>query len=117
MKINPQLTDQAILRELGARLAGMRVEHNLTQAAVAEKAGISKRTLERLETGEVATQLSGFLRVCRVLGVLEHFEALLPEPLPGPMAQLRHTGRKRQRASGKKADSAATKKWTWGEPL
>ncbi len=116
MKISPQLSDEAVLKELGGRLAGARIEHNLTQAALAEKAGVSKRTVERLESGEVATQLSGFLRVCRSLGLLERFETLLPEPVPGPMAQLKQAGRKRQRATGKKTAQDKTKKWTWGEP-
>ncbi len=114
MKISQQLTDEAVLQELGGRLAGARIEQNLTQAVLAEEAGVSKRTVERLESGEVATQLSGFLRVCRALGLLERFETLLPEPVPGPMAQLKQAGRKRQRATGKKA--AAARKWTWGEP-
>ncbi len=116
MKITPQLTDEGILRELGARLSGARLGHNLTQAALAEQAGVSKRTVERLESGEVATQLSGFLRVCRALGLAERFEALVPEPAASPMAQLKQQGRKRQRATGKPAGFGEPKKWTWGEP-
>ena len=116
MKISAQLTDEAVLQELGGRLAGLRIEHNLTQAALAEQAGVSKRTIERLESGEVATQLSGFLRVCRALGLLERFETLLPESVPGPMAQLKQAGRKRQRATGKRSVTEKPGKWTWGEP-
>ena len=116
MKIEEQLTDQAILQELGGRLAAARIERDLTQAALAEQAGVSKRTVERLESGKVATQLSGFLRVCRALGLLERFDTLLSNPAPGPMAQLKHQGRKRQRATGRKATRAKPKKWSWGEP-
>lgn len=113
MKISPHLTDEVVLQELGGRLAGARIERDLTQAALAEQAGVSKRTVERLESGEVATQLSGFLRVCRVLGLLERFDMLLPESAPGPMAQLKHQGRKRQRATRRKEPAATPKKWTW----
>jgi transcriptional regulator with XRE-family HTH domain len=116
MTITPQLSDEAVLRELGARLAAARLARNLTQAALAERAGISKRTVERLESGEVATQLSGFLRVCRALGLLERFDLLIPEPTIGPMAQLKLLGRMRKRASGKRVAADAAKKWTWGEP-
>ena len=49
MKIEPQLTDEAVLQELGGRLTQSRIGHNLTQAALAEQAGVSKRTIERLE--------------------------------------------------------------------
>jgi transcriptional regulator with XRE-family HTH domain len=109
------LPDEAVLRELGERLTRIRLERNFTQATLAEQAGVSKRTVERLEAGEVATQLSGFLRVCRVLGLLERFDALVPEPLPSPMAQLKLQGRKRRRASGKKVGAPPPKKWTWGD--
>jgi len=115
MKIHAQLTDQSVLEELGARLASTRLSRNLTQASLAEQAGVSKRTVERLESGEVATQLSGLLRVCRVLGLVEHFESLIPEAVASPMEQLKRQGAKRQRASGRKTAANAPKQWTWGE--
>jgi transcriptional regulator with XRE-family HTH domain len=93
----------------------VRLGRNLTQAALAEQAGVSKRTVERLEAGAVATQFSGFVRVCRVLGLLEGFENLVPEPVPGPMEQLKQKSRMRQRASGKKAVSTKPMKWKWGD--
>ncbi len=121
MNITTQLTDDAILRELGKRLAATRLGSNLTQAALAEQAGVSKRTLERLESGEVATQLSGFVRVCRALGLTERLDLLVPEPVPSPLAQMKLQGRQRQRASGKRTssqrgDADGPGIWTWGEP-
>jgi transcriptional regulator with XRE-family HTH domain len=116
MKFCADLTDQAILGELGERLASTRVQLNLTQADLAEQAGVAKRTIERLESGQAATQLSGFLRVCRVLGLLERLEAFIPEPVPSPIAQLKQKSRQRQRASGKKSVPRQSRKWTWGEP-
>ena len=91
------------------------MDRNLTQSMLAEQAGVSKRTVERLESGEVATQLSGFLRVCRVLELVDHFESLIPESVASPMALLKQLGRKRQRASRKKSQPSESKKWTWGE--
>ena len=88
MRITSELSDKSVLHELGERLANARLANNLTQAALAEQAGVSKRTVERLESGEVATQLSGFLRVCRVLGLMERFDLLVPESTPSPMEQL-----------------------------
>ena len=118
VKIVKTLTDEAILRELGSRLAAARLDRNLTQIQLAEEAGVSKSTLQRLESGEVATQLSGFLRVCRVLDLLERFEALLPEPTLSPIAQLKQQGRRRrQRAKRSKESSAMAKQWTWGKSV
>jgi transcriptional regulator with XRE-family HTH domain len=115
MMITVQLTDESVLEELGARLTSARLGRNLTQAALAEQAGVSKRTLERLESGAVATQLSSFLRVCRVLGLVEQFESLVPAASASPMEQLKRQGGKRRRASGKKAGPAKPGKWTWGD--
>jgi DNA-binding XRE family transcriptional regulator len=65
MKFDAQHSDQAVLKLLGERLAALRLERNLTQQQVAEQAGLGLRTLQRLELGATATQLSGFIRVCR----------------------------------------------------
>lgn len=115
MKITKEATDAAILSELGGRLAQARLERNLTQAQLAEQAGVSKRTVERLESGSVATQMSGFIRLCRVLNLVERFELLVPEPMPSPVEQLKLRGRKRQRASARRKAEASPKKWQWGD--
>ena len=114
MKITALLSDESLLRELGERFAGVRLSRNLTQAALAEQAGVSKRTVERLESGSVATQLSGFLRVCRTLGLLERFEGAIPDAVPSPIEQLKQVRRKRQRASRRKKLPAKSENWTWG---
>lgn len=116
MKISSQIPDPALLLELGGRLTAARLAQNLTQAALAERAGVAKRTVERLESGAVATQLSGFLRVCRALGLIEGLETLVPEQAASPMTQLKLQRYKRQRASKTKVAEGKPKKWTWGEP-
>ncbi len=113
MKIDSSVTDQVVLQELGVRLTAARLARNLTQAALADEAGVSKRTVERLESGQVATHLSGFLRVCRALGLVDRFETLVPSPEPGPVAQLRLQGKTRKRASRKSAAPLTRKAWTW----
>lgn len=114
--MNTALTDEGLLKRLGERLARLRLAQNLTQEQLAEQAGIGVRTLQRLEQGAAATQLSGFVRVCRVLGLVERLDALIPELPASPMAQLEMQGRQRQRATGKKTAAPNMRKWTWGEP-
>lgn len=115
MSINGQMTDDHILAELGERLARLRLDKNLTQSELAQQAGVGLRTVQRLEAGAVATQLSGLLRVCRVLGVIDRLDALIPESIASPMAQLKQHGKLRMRATGKPLTSNVSKKWKWGE--
>ncbi len=116
MKISNQLVDETILRELGERLARLRLQRNLMQADLAIAAGVSKRTVERMEAGGV-TQLNNLLRVCRALGLVEHFDLLIPEPVASPVAQLKLRGKERKRAASVKptTPSAPSGKWQWGE--
>jgi transcriptional regulator with XRE-family HTH domain len=115
MKFRAQLSDAALLQEVGQRIAGARLDRNLTQAALANLAGVSKRTLERLESGQSTALLSAFLRVCRALGLVERLETFLPEPGPSPIAQARRQRGIRKRASGKRAPPPAGSKWEWAD--
>ena len=115
MEIRTEFTDELILQEIGERLARTRLERNLTQAQLANMAGISKRTLERLESGAASTQLTTFIRTCRALGLLQRFDAFVPKPVASPMEQVKLQGRKRKRASGTRVEKTSRKKWTWGE--
>lgn len=116
MKINSALSDEALLKQIGARLAAVRLAANLTQGQLAEQAGLGLRTVQRLELGVAATQLSGFLRICRVLGLLDRLEVLLPEAGPSPMEQLERAGQRRRRATGRRRAPDGNGAWTWGEP-
>ena len=117
MKISNANTDEAALDELGRRLTRTRLEHNLTQAELATEAGISKRTVERVEAGETAT-LSSFIRVLRALGLLDALDRLVPEPTPSPVERLKLQGKQRRRASGTRVTSRAREEgelWRWGD--
>lgn len=115
MRIDTHLSDDALLKLLGERLARQRLAKNLTQQQLAQQAGLGLRTVQRLELGAAATQLSGFARVCRVLGLVEGFDLLIPEPQPSPLAQLKLQGKQRRRASAPKSAAPATP-WQWAEP-
>ena len=114
MKITASLTDDAVLAELGARIAARRIDLQLTQAAVTEQASIAKRTLERMEA-EHTSQLATLVRVLRVLDAAAGLDGLLPESGPRPMDLLRQKGKVRQRASGRRAAKASNKPWQWDE--
>ena len=106
-------SDESLLSEIGERLARMRIEAGGTQGGLAEKAGVGKRTVERMEAGG-SVQLVSLLRVMRVLGLVERLDSVLPEPGDSPMALLKARGKVRRRAFRKlPADHSI---WKWEEP-
>jgi len=114
MKISNLLADDAILSEIGKRLARRRLDLQLTQADVAERAGVAKRTLERIESGASA-QMSSLVRILRVLDGLPGLDGLIPEAGPRPMELLRRKGKPRQRASRQRSSAPAKESWSWDD--
>ena len=116
MNIEETNTDDVVLQELGRRLARRRVERDLTQEQLAQEAGVSKATVERLEAGQ-AVKSTSLIRVLRSLGLLEALNRLVPEPLPSPIERIRLKGRERQRAAGSRraTRSEKTEPWTWAD--
>ena len=119
MKLTSNLTDAAILQELGARLERRRIDANLTQAQLAEEAGISKRTLERIEAGR-STDCVMLVRVLRALKLIEALENLVSDRPQSPITLLRQKGRERKRVrrAGSHSDrgtAASSVPWKWGE--
>ena len=75
--IEPDLTDSAILEELGERLRNFRLDLNFSQTELAREAKISLNTIIRMESG-LSTQLSNLLKVLRALDQLPILEILVP---------------------------------------
>jgi transcriptional regulator with XRE-family HTH domain len=99
MKFDVLMTDGEALREAGHRLAQIRLGRNMTQAELASRSGVSKRSIERLETGFGGLRLDVFFRVCGALGLTQGFETLLPESRLSPQDILAaHTTPKRARS-------------------
>ena len=93
MRIENRLTDEAVLAELGERLSRWRLERNASQADFGREAGVGRRTVQRLEAGE-PVQLQSFVRVLRVLGLLDALDQLVPASAPSPLERLRRAGRR-----------------------
>lgn len=107
-------TDRRVLTELGERLGRYRLNRNLTQDRLAREAGVSKRTIVRLENGE-SSQLTNLVRVLRALGLLANMDALVPAPLTSPVEALKVKTRERRRASPASKKPKTTSEWTWGD--
>ncbi|MEZ5522105.1 MAG: helix-turn-helix transcriptional regulator [Dokdonella sp.] len=114
MSFTANLSDSRVLESIGERISRRRLDRNLTQAELATAAGVSKRTIERLEAGE-STQLTNFVRILRALELLPGLDALIPAPAPSPLDQLKLQGRQRQRASSTRESANPGKSWSWND--
>lgn len=114
MTITHLMTDDAVLAELGKRLARVRLSQGITQEQLADAAGVSKRTVQRLEDGTPA-QLANLIRCLRALGRLDALDVMLPSDGPNPIDLLKRRGHQRQRARPGVAEPAPAKPWTWGD--
>ena len=92
------MSDRAILRELGQRLRRRRLDQNLSQEDLAQRAGLNRTTVSGLERGDPATLLT-LIQILRVLEALDELDAFLPDPGPSPLMLAKLEGRQRQRAS------------------
>ncbi len=109
-------TDEYLLTELGKRFARQRLDMGITQANLAFEAGISKRTLERIESGE-AVQFTSIIRVLRALHLVPNLDALVPKAGPRPMDVLNMQGKQRQRARSPQTGAVREQPaaWRWGD--
>ncbi len=114
MAIPMETTDRQALAELGSRLARHRLNRNLTQNQLAQEAGVSKRTIARLENGQ-SSQVTNLVRVLRSLGLLGNLDALVPAPFASPIEALKARSRKRHRASPASKRAKPSSEWTWGD--
>jgi transcriptional regulator with XRE-family HTH domain len=90
-------TTEEILRELGVRLRGFRLQRNVTQAELAETAGVGHATVKRAEAGE-NIRLETIVKILRALGRVEALNSFLPEPLISPIRLAEQRERTRRRA-------------------
>ena len=90
-------TPHAIAEVLGSRLKQERLNQNLTQSDVAEKVGITRKSLINAEKGHVS--LEHFAAIVQALGLTSQLDMFLPERPISPIQLMKLQGKKRQRAS------------------
>jgi transcriptional regulator with XRE-family HTH domain len=116
MQITGQLTDDAILAELGRRLRRLRLQRGeFTQEGLAEEAGVSTATVARIEGGR-STQSTSLIRVLRAMGLVGGLESLVPEPSPSPIELLERSQHQRKRVRPATSESRrGRREWRWDE--
>lgn len=114
MKSIEDLDDVEVLKEIGRRISFLRISAQWKQGDLAEKAGISRYALSRLENGAGGMRLESFISVLRSLHILDRLTVVLPEPSLTPIQMLELE--KRARKMPKRVRSSSVKKvFRWGD--
>ena len=106
-------TSDQIEAALCKRLESIRLSRNTTQAQLAEEAGVSPRTIGRLEKGQ-GVSMDTFIRTMMALNIQQNLEALLPDPSVRPIERIGMGAAERKRARPTKSIDELTI-WSWGD--
>ena len=104
--------NETILKEMGRRIADVRIAISLTQEELAARAGVSLRTIERIEKGN-SVNVDKILNVLRAVQCLSALEVLVPAQELSP-AEFFQGKKKRKRVSAK-MKQASRPEWKWGD--
>jgi len=79
MKKTPQLLPSSIrqLTVFGESLKLARLRRRLTAEMVAQRAGISRATLHKIESGNPSVAMGNYFKVLHILGLTQNFEDLI----------------------------------------
>ncbi len=99
----PPLPITRALREIGGDLAVWRKLRGLTQAQLADRAGVARTTVVRLEQGDGSVSLENVLRVMRALGVVDTVTRAL-DPYESDIGRLRSDEQLPQRVRPRRLD-------------
>lgn len=92
------LLNKEILVDLGGKLKQHRLNQNLTAKELAEKAGVSLRTITGFERGEKNISLLNLIEILRALRLVDNLRILIPEiPKISPLEIMELEKKKRKR--------------------
>ncbi len=97
--------------EMSGRIKEYRISISMTQKELADKSGVSIRSISRFENGEDIS-LSSFYKILKALNLDDRLDMLVPDQSKRPSYYL-NSERKRKRASGKKKN--AERAFVWGD--
>ena len=92
-----QLTAYAIAGELGDRIKTARLNANLTQKALATKAGLSLKAVTNSEKGK--STLESMIAILIALEITEQLNFFIPKQEISPVQLIELQGRERKRAT------------------
>ena len=95
------LSDLSILETIGKKIKEWRLQQNLTQLSIAEKARVSLSTVQSIERGK-SVSMENFIRILRILGYLNALYIFMEEKRLSPIEYLKlEKGMKQRKRASK----------------
>lgn len=104
-----EMSPYAISQELGSRLKQARLNLNITQQEVADRAGLERKAIVNAEKGQ--TTLINLVSILMVLGLTEKLDLFIPQVLVSPVQLLKLEGKKRRRARSSVPQDGGETEW------
>jgi putative transcriptional regulator len=98
------MTNNRIELEIGLKIKHNRLKRNLTQLELANKTGMSRVSISKIERGKGVT-LTSLIEILRMLHLLQNLEFLFPEDEISPIELIKLKKGKRLRASSNKKNT------------
>lgn len=105
------MSPSAIAEALGTRLKQARLNANLTQADLAERAGLSRKTVLYAEKGKLT--LENMVAILVALNMADQLNLFIPPQESSPLQLAKRKGQERQRASRSTEKSTPKDMPTW----
>ena len=121
MEIEALIRNDLLMKEIGRRIARLRIRQGWTQEEFARRAGISRSGLQRLEAGDAGVRLVTFAAALRILGRLQSLNSVIPGDVMTPLEIARMTklvsAKTPKRVSLGKRRNGRLKTWGDGTPM
>ena len=104
------MSDDAIIKTIGAFIKHHRIAQNRIQHEVAENAGINRTTLSLLENGGIVN-ISTLVQVLRALDLLHVMDVFTIENQISPIELAKLEQERRKRASNKRKNEQPESDW------
>ena len=107
-------TSQEGIRVISERVRNYRIHYPLTQKQLADKSGVSLRSIQRFEKGEDIL-FGNLIKLLNALDLDESIEIIVPDVTRRPTAFVDKDHRPQRARTGKSVNNRVPKPFKWGD--
>lgn len=111
MKIDKNISEILIKKEIGDRIHDRRIAMDMTQLEFSQKCGLSLSTVIRIENGD-DTKFSNIIKIMRCFDAISNLDLLIPEQEEDYKALFENKAPKKR---VRKSKDEPKRKWIWGD--